>query len=138
MSNWAPEQAVLALRLQQSGGLECLPTSWQRLLSATPLEILSTFKARPPSRFPVSAGEVIGLARALAPLILLPDEHRDDALALQFSDLVSTNATAWPCAAPTTAATFPSGVHIFCLTASAAPSRMRTGCYSARAALAAL
>ena len=74
--------AVLALRLQQSGGLECLPTSWQRLLSATPLEILSTFKARPPSRFPVSAGEVIGLARALAPLILLPDEHRDDALAL--------------------------------------------------------
>ena len=67
---------------QQSGGLECLPTSWQRLLSATPLEILSTFKARPPSRFPVSAGEVIGLARALAPLILLPDEHRDDALAL--------------------------------------------------------
>ena len=77
--------STLVLRLQADGGLPYLPATLKKLLSARPLELIDAAKAfsatpRPPAAFPVSVGELVAGARALAPLILLPDDHREAAL----------------------------------------------------------
>ena len=79
--------ATLVHRLQTDGALPFMPLSAQRLLSATPLEIIAHAKTlintyRTPTKLPSTLAELIGGVRALAPLLLLPDENRADALAL--------------------------------------------------------
>lgn len=79
--------ATLVAHLQADGATPFMPSAAQCLLGATPLEIIAHAKAslntyRPPTKVPSSLAELIATARALAPLLLLPDEHREDALAL--------------------------------------------------------
>ena len=71
--------ASLAMRMQADGVLPLLPSQLTHLLNATPLELL------PALRHILSAdtvAKVISSIRALTSLLLLPDEHRDDAIAL--------------------------------------------------------
>jgi hypothetical protein len=97
---------VLVMKMQPGGALPYLPSSVQRILSASPLELIHIVKtalredvihgrsrssAAPPAERaqerslaellrPVRAA--VATARAIAPLLLLPDEHRDEALAI--------------------------------------------------------
>lgn len=77
--------------LQAKGGGSLLPEGLQRLLAASPRELLTTPLRRdepPPSASPtpsapfLSLGELVWAARALTPVVLAPEEHKEEALAL--------------------------------------------------------
>lgn len=89
--------SVLVQTLQPNGALPWLPHSIEWLLSASPLELLDHLRAilaapRPQTTWPVTLGDLLWYARTLAPVVILPDEHREEALKLLPSSMLDALA----------------------------------------------
>ena len=77
LSSWGES---LVLPLQTEGALGCLiPAYLQDLLNSTPLELIIQFRG---SGAPRLLRRFLYAVRTVAPLVLLPDEETDDAIAL--------------------------------------------------------